>query len=199
MKTTANDGTPPSETYDGQKAMQVQLARLFGAESKHARTLKRSPLQWRKTLRAVLDEIYCYVAVNVDTDELHRSMLLSGLAAAAESLKQDDFWAGYAEGITRLALILLGDYPDHRKRKHGRKQDSHYKLDRARSVRWVQTPEQRFVTLLDAGSCGFPPLSAPPRNVLFEFRAKYGTKPDHAQFLEWYRVHFPQDYAAIFR
>jgi hypothetical protein len=179
--------------------MQIQLARLFGAESKHASTFKRSGLRWRKTLRAVLREIDSYVAVNVDTDELHRSMLLSGLAAAAESLKQEDFWPGYAEGITRLALILLGDYPDHRRRRYGRKQDSHYRLDRARSVHWVQTPEQRFTTLLDVGSVGFPQLSAKPRDVLSMFRQRFGNKPNHAQFIEWYRVHFPEDYAAVFR
>jgi hypothetical protein len=150
-------------------------------------------------LKAVLREIGRYVAENVDTDELHRWMLITGLAAADESLRAENFWPGYVEGITRLALILLGDYPDHRRRKPGRKKDGHYSLDLCRSVRWLQTPEQRFCTMLAAGDIGCLGLSAKPRDVLDEFRRRFGLKPDHADFTEWYRVNFPKDHAALFR
>src|SRR5579864_5586240 len=128
--------------------MQVQLARLFGSNSKEARGKTRTPAQWRRTLKSVLREIDSYVQRNVDTDDLHLLMLLSGLAAADESLKGDDFWPGYVEGMTRLALILLGDYPDHRRRKPGRKKDNHYSLNRLRSGYWMQTPDQRFRTVM---------------------------------------------------
>ena len=104
----------------------------------------RSSGEWRKTLRAVLHELDCYIAHNVDTDELHRMMLLSGLAGADESLKEENFWPGYAEGITRLALVLLGDYPDHRRRKRGRKEDDHYKLDLHRLWILVTVTESTF-------------------------------------------------------
>jgi hypothetical protein len=147
----------------------------------------------------VLQELDRYIAANVDTDELHRWMLLSGLAAADQSLNDEHFWPGYAEGITRLALVLLGDYPDHRKQKPGRKKDSHYNLNFQRSGQWAQTPEQRFRTLWAAGNIGYPKLSAPPRDVLDEFRRLHGFKPDHSDFMEWYRAHFPKDYALLFR
>jgi hypothetical protein len=124
---------------------------------------------------------------------------LSGLAGAHESLEEEDFWAGYCEGITRLALSLLGDYPDHRRRKGGRRQDDHYRLDVCRSVKWIQTPEQRLQTLLAAGNAGFPELSAKPRDVLNEFRRRYGFRPSLRDFLEWYRQATPKDYAALFR
>jgi hypothetical protein len=185
--------------YSGLKAIQVQLSRLFGSESKYATCEKRTPAQWRKTLEAVLGEIENYVAANADTDEFHRFKLFSGLHGAREALKQNDFWPGYVEGITRLALILLGDYPDHRRRKSGRKQDNHYKLDLERTLQWIQTPEQRFRTLIHAGEAGFPQLSARPIDVLHEFRSRYGSNLDHAAFLEWYRANFPEDYASIFR
>ena len=181
------------------RSMQVQLARLFGSGSKQAQSTMLSSSEWRKTLRAVLHELDCYIAHNVDTDELHPMMLLSGLAGADESLKEVDFWPGYVEGITRLALVLLGDYPDHRKRKHGRKKDDHYKLDLHRSGYWSQSPSQRFRTLLAAGVVGFPTLSQRPRDVLDKFRRQFGFGPDHKDFLEWYRSHHPQDYAALFR
>jgi len=178
--------------------MQVQLARLFGSGSKQAGQKMRTTTEWRKTLKAVLREIDRYITANVDTDELHRWMLLSGLAAAHQSLDEEDFWPGYAEGITRLALTMLGDYPD-RRQKPGRKKDNHYKLSACRSVQWVQTPEQRFSVLLAVGNVGQPKLSARPREVLDEFRRQYGFKPSHADFMEWYRSHFPKDYARLFR
>ena len=107
---------PQSETAVP-KAMQIQLARLFGPGSREARLTTRSATEWRSTLKAVVRELDRYVAHNVDTDELHRSMLMSGLAAAHESLKGNDFWPGYAEGITRRApevpegLPELGERP----------------------------------------------------------------------------------------
>ena len=106
---------------------------------------------------------------------------------------------GYVEGITRLALVLLGDYPDHRKLRPGRKKDDHYKLSGCRSGHWVQTPEQRFRTLWAAGRVGYPKFSAPPRDVLDEFRRRHGYGPSHSAFMEWYRAHFPTDYARLFR
>src|ERR1700674_4424299 len=110
------------------RGMEVQLARLFGAASSEAKMKSRSPAQWKRTLRGVLQELFHYLEANVETDDVHWPMLHSGLAAAYESLKSNDFWPGYVEGITRLALILMGDYPDHRKRKRGRKPEDHYRL-----------------------------------------------------------------------
>jgi hypothetical protein len=93
--------------------MKVQLSRLFGTGSSEAKLERRSDKQWKRTLLNVLQELDRYLAANVETDEVHRLMLHSGLYAAHVSLEEQDFWPGYAEGITRLALILMGDYPDH--------------------------------------------------------------------------------------
>jgi hypothetical protein len=185
--------------YDGRRAMRVQLARLFGSGSKLASSDPKTAAQWKKTLTAVLDELEQYLAANVDTDEFHRLIVAGGLVGAREALKQEDFWPGYVEGITRLAFILLGDYPDHKRRKKGRKDQDHYKLDHFRSLHWSQSPEQRFRTLLAAGAAGFPELSADPMDLLHKFRGRYGQNPTHADFLEWYRANHPVDYATVFR
>jgi len=105
------------------------------------------------------------------------------------------------EGITRLALTLVGDYPDHRTKKSGRKKEGHYhyNLNFHRADRWEQTPEQRFRTVMAWGVIGYQPLSAKPRDLLDLFRRQFGFKPDHADFIEWYRANFPQDYSALFR
>lgn len=181
------------------RAMQTQLARLFGDESRAARLEVSTAGELRKTLRAVLKELDRYIAANVDTDEVHRSMLLSGLAAADLSLDDEDFWPSYAEGVTRLALILLGDYPDHRKHKAGRKKTEHYKLNASRSAQWIQTPEQRFRTLFAAGQNALVELSTSPREALRVFRRECGPQADHSDFMEWYRKHYPTDYVLLFR
>jgi hypothetical protein len=187
-----------SDRYDGRRALAMQIARLFGAKSRHVANLQDDG-RWREILRAVLVELDLYIAANVDTDEFHREILLSGLAGANEALKQEEFWPGYVEGITRLALILLGDYPDHRKRKPGRKDKNHYNLNSCRRVLWDQTPDQRLRTLVQVGNAGFPRLSTHPLDVLREFRSLYGFRPTQADFLEWYRKNYSQDYATVFR
>lgn len=179
-------------------SMQVQLARLFGAGSAEARVTARTAMQWKATLRRVLHELDQYIQANVDTDELHAMVIASGLCAADESLKNDDFWPGYAEGITRVVLALLGDYPDHRRRKGGARSADHYSLHSYRAIHYGQSVEQRFRTLLAAGVFGLPGLRTPPREVLMEFRRQFGSKPTQAQFVRWFKAQFPDQYAAVF-
>lgn len=190
---------PRLESTQVPRGLQVQFERLFGAASSEALRSKRTPAEWRRTLRRVLHEIDRYLIANIDTDELHLQMLQSGLFAADESLKEEDFWPGYAEGITRVLLLLMGDYPDHRKRQTGRRKTDHYKLDRLRSLFWTQNSRQRLNTLLAAGQTGFPRLSRHPREVLSEFRKLHGFKLGYREFLDWYRKVLPGDYAALFR
>lgn len=177
--------------------MKVQLARLFGPSDSAARLDMATVGQWRRTLRRVLRELDRYLSTNVDTDAVHLLMLHSGLAAAHESLKRHNFWPGYAEGITRLALLLMGDYPDHRRRRKGRHRTGHYQLSRLREVRYLQTPTQKLNTLFAAPQVGIPLKTAPGR-ALMEFRRQVGREPGIADFFVWYRRNHPEDYAAVF-
>jgi hypothetical protein len=177
--------------------MVVQLARLFGEASSEAKMKSRSPAQWKRTLRAILQELFRYLDANVETDDVHWLMLHSGLAAAYESLKGKDFWPGYAEGITRLALILMGDYPDHHKRKRGGRPEDHYRLSQRRSVQYVQTSNQKLGTLVTAPWWGIE-LSKDAYAALREFRGVAGYKVGYKEFFKWYRKKYPQDYAAVF-
>ena len=178
--------------------MRVQLARLFGATSSEAKAMSRTDAEWKKTLKRVLAELDQYIAENVDTDEVHYLMLLSGLISADEALKEKDFWPGYVEGITRFSLCLLGHYPDHRRRKAGRKSTRHYNLQHFRSIHLHQNRLQRLYTLYSASEYGFPPLTKDPREALREFRSQYGYKRSYMAFFKWYRKTYPQDYSAVF-
>jgi len=180
------------------EAVRNQLARLFGEGLVEARKVQRTPAEWKRILRKVLDEIDRYISANVDTDELHSVIICSGLCAAHEALKEEHFWPGYAEGITRVLLALLGDYPDHRRRRTGARRQHHYRLDLHRCVCYTQSVDQRFRTLLAAGVLNLPGLSRPPRKVWNEFRSWSGTRAIQRQFLQWYKKEFPADYTAVF-
>ncbi|HKM89547.1 MAG TPA: hypothetical protein VJX29_02945 [Candidatus Acidoferrales bacterium] len=189
MKEFSNTWVPP--------AMKVQLARLFGSASPEVTREMKSPEQWRRILQRVLLELDRYLSANVETDAVHRVMLHSGLHAANESLKRQDFWPGYVEGITRLALLLMGDYPDHRKRRRGQRPGERYRLSRLREVHFTQTPAQKLMTLMAAPLVGIQ-LKKTPGRALAEFRRQFGSKPSPEKFFTWYCQHYPEDYAAIF-
>jgi hypothetical protein len=178
-------------------AMKVQLARLFGPSSPEARLEMATSTQWRRILQKVLRELDRYLSTNVETDAVHRLMLHSALAAADDSLIMYDFWPAYVEGITRLALLLMGDYPDHRSRRKGRPRTEHYRLSRLREVRYLQSPAQKLHTLLAAPQVGIP-LKTPPGRALIEFRKQVGPEAGAAEFFLWYRKNHPEDYAAVF-
>lgn len=180
------------------KSMQVQLSRLFGSSSKEASQELKTTAEWKDLLEKVLNELYNYLEANIETDEMHFLMLCSCLVASHESLKNDNFWPGYVEGIIRLALILMGDYPDHRRRKGGRKKQDHYKLNLMRTLTYVQDPDQRVRTLFAASRAGVPPLSCNIRDVMWEFRKERGSRASYKEFLRWFREKYPRDYAKMF-
>jgi len=178
--------------------MHVLLSKLFGKVSQKTLPNSLNSKQCKDILDQLVNELYFHLNENVRTDGLHREMLLSGLYAAKESLKESDFYLGYIEGILRFSFLLMGDYPDHRKRKSGRKKSDHYKLNMLRTVNFLQDDEQIFRTILAAGTTGFPHLSINPFQALDKFRDEYGTKASHRDFIEWYKEHYANDYAKLF-
>jgi hypothetical protein len=174
------------------------FARLFGAASQDAQLDARSSAEWRRSLKRLLDELYSYASENVQTDEMHWFMICTAFAAANESLKEDNFWPGFVEGLVRLSFLLLGDYPDHRKRKGGKKRDDHYQLDLHRTLHYSQTGRQRVRVLFTAPRFGFPELSTSPTDAMSQFREAHGYRASHRKFMDWYRATHPRDYALLF-
>jgi len=179
------------------EAMSVQLSRLLG-DCKDSRSSIKNDREWKRILKRVLFELDRYLSENVQTDEVHRLMLYSSLLASDLSLKENNFWPGYTEGITRLALLLMGDYPDHRKKSRGRKKERHYALNRMRSLFYLQTSDQKLQTLIAASKLGEPQLSRRAYDVLAEFRQECGFKASYREFWRWYRKRYPNDYASVF-
>jgi len=180
------------------RSVKVQLSRLFGDNSREAEKETRTSAEWKRTLKKILDELYQYLDHNVHTDGLHTLMLHSCLYAAHESLKEEDFWPGYLEGIIRLSLILMGDYPDHRRRRGGKKSKEHYELNYTRSVAYTQNINQKLQTMLAASNVGLPGFEHDVREALRLFRNERGYSATYKEFISWFKERYPKDYAALF-
>ena len=180
------------------RALQNQLARLFGANSREARLDSRSSAQWRKTLKRILLELDRYLRANVQTDDLHNLILASALAASDDALKSANFWPGYVEGLVRLALCLMGDYPDHRRRMSGKRRANHYDLNLDRSITFVQSAEQKFHTLFHAPVLKLPKIPHPFWEVTEKFYDSHGYDRNKVQFMRWFKAEYPEAYASIF-
>jgi hypothetical protein len=178
--------------------MQVQLARLFGSESHEAKARVRTSAQWKKTLRHVLDDLERYIDANVNTDEFHFFLLVTCILAGRESLKEENFFPGYAEAVSRLALLLMGDYPDHRRPKAGSKRADHYRLNRRRTLVYAQDQDQRLANLIAASRVPFLASVPDPYAELREWRTAYGSKVGYRHFLRWYRRRHPEIYSKVF-
>ena len=181
------------------KAVSVQLNRLFGPESSEARCSTRSDAQWRKTVIAVLGEIDRYRRANIHTDAVHALMLDSGLLAAHLAAKKEEFfWPSVVEGLVRFALTLMGEYPDHRRRKGRAKGGEYYSLQLHRTVVVSQTPEQKYRLLWVASELGLFGMPHPMWQAVAPYHDQYGYKRSKAHFLEWFKQAYPEQYSRIF-
>ena len=189
---------PPKPRQSIPPAFKVQFGRLFGGQTVFNRNDDMTEAEWKRVLHNILRELEQYLKYNVDTDELHMYMIYTGFLAAEKALNERDFWPPYCEAILRISFLLMGDYPDHRRRQGGRKQEGFYSLQRFRTLRYVQETNQKLSTLLAVTRFGLPKLEKDPREALHEFRGQMGFKATYKDFFKWYRKNHPKDYALVF-
>ena len=172
----------------------ILFARLLGDESPEVTAVRRTPGQWKSSLRKLLTELEGYLEANVESDPVHEHYCQLALREAREVLKDADFWPEFAARLVFLVLLLMGDVPNHRRRRRGARRSDHFSLRRHRSVAYVQTAEQRYRLLYLAREMGA--LKRHPRDASFEFHSKQG-KRSRRSFLRWYREKYPDDYLKI--
>lgn len=178
--------------------MQVQLLRIFGGSSVELKSNERTNAEWKITLRKMLDELFKYAEENIQTDQLHWFMIYSGFAAANVALNDREFWPGFTEGIMRVCYLLMGDYPDHKNYKCGKKKKNHYSLNTLRTTVYMQSPEQKKRTIYVASAIGYPEININPRDAMSEYREEKGYDGGAADFLKWFKIHYPSAYSALF-
>lgn len=178
--------------------MKVQLERLFGANHTEATREFRTDAQWRATLKRVLRELYQYKLKNVESDNLHQEKIETCFESANEALLSKEFYVGYIEALTRLCLILMGDYPDHRNRKGSGMREDHYSLTAERNVFYTSTGGQRLYCLAAAHSFGLPGCVVNPYEEISNWRRDVGNEANLGDFPRWFSVKYPEHYSATF-
>lgn len=92
----------------------------------------------------------------------------------------------------------MGDYPDNRKYKCGKKGKAHYRLNLNRTLQYTQDSEQKKHTLLAASNNKFPNLGIDIGASINECRSEMGADATPKQYLEWFKQKYPNEYASIF-
>jgi hypothetical protein len=92
----------------------------------------------------------------------------------------------------------MGDYPDHHARKGGKRRGNHYKLDRQRSLVFLQSCNQQTKTLFMASRLKMFDVPDPFWEVQAAFRDQYGFAGDDIQFMAWFKRAYPKAYASVF-
>lgn len=177
-------------------SLKTLLAHLFGEQTALAMSSAHTASQWRPILERILNELESYMSENVRTDPLHAEQLERALRSSRAHLDGEDFWPGYVEGLVRLSLLLMGDFPSHNQRTSGRKAADHYCLSRHRSLCYHQSWTQRFRLLFSAE--GATKIRKPAEEVVREWRLEQGFSASHKDFFYWYRGKYPEDYASLF-
>ncbi|MEW5915526.1 MAG: hypothetical protein AB1762_03940 [Gemmatimonadota bacterium] len=175
------------------------MGRLFGENSSEAAELSRTDAQWRKTILKLLRELDRYQRANIRTDGFHELLLAASLTAAHKAATEDDdIWPGVVEGLVRYALTLMGDWPDHHRRKKGRKAENHYDLGLRRSITYRQDTHQQFLTLYQAVESKSFGVSTPMWQLLSSYYEEFGYTKGERSRIDWFRKKYPEVYARIF-
>src|SRR6476469_9158644 len=100
--------------------------------------------------------------------------------------------------MTRLALLLMGDYPDHRRTRPGSRKKNHFELRRLRTSHYSHDANQKLWCLMAAYQIGLPKFQGNPLHALDEFRMKHGFEASYDDFIAWYKVNYPENYVLVF-
>jgi len=182
----------PGADTPRKSAIPSLFARLFGEQSPEVVAALRTPGQWRRSLRKVVKELEGYLEANVESDPVHEHFCRLALSEAREVLDEADFWPEFATRLVFLALLLMGDLPDHGRRRGGARRSEHFTLRRHRTLAYFQTAEQRHRLLYTIRSS----LKKDPRDASFEFGTRFGKKSSR-EFMRRYRNRYPNDYLKI--
>ena len=182
--------------------MQEQISSLFGYHSKDAQRYDFSQAELVKLLNKILNELKYYLDKNIDTDSLHYNQLTDSLSLLSNSSYKDkrmeEIYFDYIEKFIRFSLLLMGDNPDHRKRKGGRKSKEHYDLSRHRSIIYLQDTDQQFFTMLNASIYFREKFKIDTKKVLRDFRHEKGYKATRKDFINWFKEKYPKEYLVLF-
>jgi len=104
--------------------------------------------EWKKWCRRLVGRLRKYLDANLVTDRTHRELIHEVIEEIEKAIRKPDCEREprIVCGLVSLLFLILGDLPGHWFRKRaGRPRD--FKLDRFRTLRYCQSPQQRSLLL----------------------------------------------------
>lgn len=182
-------------------SIEYLMSELFGKLQYHGYVGAVSRSTWKKDLLKVAKYIKRAVLLNVETDAIHRKKVLATCDAllqdlgAASTINAAN--AAVIEHLIRLVFLLLGNMPDHWRRRSPYS-DSFWKLNGHRTLHYSQSVEQKVATLINAVDIQKRvevPLEEHP-NLHEAFYL--GFKGNSSEFLTWFKNKYPAAYCEVF-
>jgi hypothetical protein len=182
-------------------SVEYLLSALFGKLNYHGYVGAVSKSKWQKDLTKVATYLKKSIEFNVHTDTIHRARLLRSCDDLVEKLKKtktiNDINAVTIECLTRLAFLLLGNMPDHWRRR-APYQDRFWRLDGHRSIQYHQTTEQKAYLLIHLVDIKkeFDISIKDYRDLHDAFYRGFKSKAH--PFLLWFKHEYPKIYCEVF-
>ena len=178
------------------------MSALFGKLNYHGYVGGVSKATWKKDLRKVTKYIKKSIELSANTDSHHKSELLDACDRLEKELKEsstiNQINAATIEKLIRLVFLLLGNIPDHWRRRSPWA-DRFWELDGHRTLSYTQSDEQKTYLII---------------NNLVDIRKRYAiTVEDYedfhavfyrrfkgkaSEFLGWFKKSYPETYCQIF-
>jgi hypothetical protein len=191
----------PQESMHVPISVEYLFSALFGKLNYHGYVGSVSVSTWRKDLLKTANYVRKSVEINVQTDVFHRNQLLKTCDDLANRLREartlSAINAAAIECQTRLIFLLLGNMPDHWRRR-APYAPKFWELDGHRSLQYHQTAKQKaylLINLVDIRQL----VSIELKDYADLHEAFYrGFKSDADAFLDWFKKEHPSAYCSVF-
>ncbi len=179
---------------------EYMMSHLFGKHHYHGHVGSHSKSSWKKDLRKINKYIEKSININVQTDSYHKGMLLYLCDCLDEKVSKaksiNEINVSFVETYVRLIFTLLGNFPDHWRRK-APYADRFWELDGHRSLSFSQTDEQKaalVINLVDIKKAINVELEG-HENM---HEAFWACNSNPTKFINWLKAEHPRVYCEIF-
>lgn len=182
-------------------SMEYLFSEIFGSQTYHDFVGEHSFGKWKKEVLKLLKAIKKYILINLDTtDGLHKADLLMLCDQYEIDLKEsktiDQINLLAIEFLVKSNLMLMGMMPKHFFRNKVNRNE-HYRLDRRRKVVYLQSNQQKVLTIFDLTDDYRYAGKLPEYNRLTSvFNKDY--KRDSGKFIDWFKREYPEIYLEVF-
>jgi hypothetical protein len=180
-------------------AVEFFLSFVLGTSSTHGVGACLDDVEWRRYCKRLTCELEKYIATNVVTDRDHDGQIRTAISklkrATRPGLDPRLRERILVVALLELSLLLLGDLPNHRKRKKINRPE-HYLLNKYRSLHYSQMADQK-AKLLGKFYEPFAVESPVKTRIWNEYDLSRRQIGGSARFVEWFHKNYPAEYEKL--